>query len=75
MRLKPTYIRKEADSSNRNGTDMVPTERRLVDLGERKTATLIRVLDMDELVVEVGIRRVPARCLLDGSHGARLRWE
>jgi len=75
MLLKPTYIRKEADSGNHNGADMVPAERRLVDLGECQAATLIRILDMDELVVEVGVRRVPARCLLDGSHGARSHWK
>ncbi len=44
-------VGKETDTGNHDGTDMVPAEGGPVDLGEGKTAALVDILDVDEVVV------------------------
>lgn len=46
-------IGEETDTSDENGADVVPSKGSLVDLGERETATLVRV---DDMSVAVGCR-------------------
>jgi hypothetical protein len=56
MCSRRTYIREEAYAGNNNGADMVPAEWCSVYLRESKTSTLIGILDVNEFVVEVGVR-------------------
>lgn len=51
---------------------MVPSEGSFVNLGERKTTALIRILDMKEVIVEIVVGVVTAGSLL-GGHGCRIR--
>jgi hypothetical protein len=44
---------KETDTGDENGAHMVPAERRLVDLREGETTTLVGVGDVSVVVVEV----------------------
>ena len=46
---------------------MIPTERRLVDLGQRQATALVRVFDVGEVIVEVVKRVVPAGSLVGGD--------
>jgi hypothetical protein len=59
----------EASSGDEDSANMVPAERRLVDLREGKSSALIGVFDMRKVVVEVVERGVPAGGLVDSSHG------
>jgi hypothetical protein len=53
-------VGEEAGAGHQTGAHMVPAKRRLVDFGQGQTTTLIRVLDVREVVVEVVERVVPA---------------
>nr|POE48707.1 hypothetical protein CFP56_38803 [Quercus suber] len=46
-------VGEETDASDGNGTNVVPAEGRLVDLGEGETATLVGVSDVRVVIVEV----------------------
>jgi hypothetical protein len=50
---KKLHTSEKTDTGDENGANMVPAEWRLVDLGESKTTTLVRVGDMGVVVVEV----------------------
>lgn len=63
-------IREETNTGDDASTNMVPSEWGLVDLGEGKSSSLIRVGDMSEVVVEVVERSVTSRC---GSYGHLMR--
>ena len=55
--------RKETYTCDNDGSNMVPAERRLVDLCKCKSSSLVGVLDVREVVVEVVKRRVSSRSL------------
>jgi hypothetical protein len=54
-------IREETDTCHHTGANMVPSERRLVDLGQGETSALIHVVDVSEVIVEVVESSVPSR--------------
>jgi hypothetical protein len=60
-------ISEETDTRNHTSTNVIPSKRRLIDLGERKPSTLVRVLDMRKVVMEVVESGVASRCLDDGG--------
>ncbi len=62
-------VGKETDTGNNTGAHMVPAKRRLVNLGQGKSSSLIEVRNIGELVVEVGVSRVTTRRLAKAGDG------
>ena len=60
-------ISEETNTGDNTSSDVVPSERSLVDLSESETSSLIRVLDVSEVIVEVVERSVSTRRLGDGG--------
>lgn len=46
-------IGKETNTSNKNSSDMVPTEGSSVYFGEGKTPAFVDILDVEEVIVEI----------------------
>ena len=62
-------IGEETDARDGDGAHMIPAERSLVNLSERKSSSLIGVRDVGVVVVEVVEGRVPAGCSLSHTDG------
>jgi hypothetical protein len=60
-------ISEESDTRDDTGTDVVPSERSLVNLSEGESSPLIGVSDVGEVIVEVVEGGVPSRGLIHGS--------
>ena len=60
-------ISEETNTGNNASTDVVPSERSLVDLSKSETSSLIGVLDVSEVIVEVVEGGVSTRRLGDGD--------
>ena len=56
-------IGEETNTCDNDSSHMVPAERCLVDFSERKSSSLVGILDVGEVVVEVVERSVAAACL------------
>jgi hypothetical protein len=69
-KMTGTYIvriSEETDTRNHTGTNMIPSKRRLIDLGEREPSALVRVLNMSKVVMEVVESGIATRSLDDGG--------
>lgn len=71
----PSYIvriSEETNTGDDTSTNMVPAKGSFVDLGERKTTTLIGILNVGEIIVEV-VEGIVASTGLVGRDNGRLR--
>lgn len=62
-------ISEETNTGDNTGTNVIPSERSLVDLGESKSPSLIGVLNVCEVIVEVVESGVSTSGLVGGGHG------
>ena len=60
-------VSEETDTSDDTGSDVVPTERCLIDLGQSESSSLVGVGNMSEVIVEVVEGSVASRSLVHGG--------